>query len=44
MREPVWEALHWVLLGLGLLGLALLAYLPPLGGAADRRRLPRDHR
>jgi hypothetical protein len=26
MREPVWEALHWVLLGLGLLGLALLAY------------------
>ncbi|MBS1885204.1 MAG: hypothetical protein JSS97_19820 [Actinobacteria bacterium] len=27
MREPVWEALHWVLLGLGLFGLALLAYL-----------------
>jgi hypothetical protein len=27
MRAPVWEALHWVLLGLGLLGLALLAYL-----------------
>jgi hypothetical protein len=27
MREPVWEALHWVLLGLGLLGLPLLAYL-----------------
>jgi 4-amino-4-deoxy-L-arabinose transferase-like glycosyltransferase len=27
MRTPVWEALHWVLLGLGLLGLALLAYL-----------------
>jgi 4-amino-4-deoxy-L-arabinose transferase-like glycosyltransferase len=27
MREPVWEALHWILLGLGLLGLALLAYL-----------------
>jgi 4-amino-4-deoxy-L-arabinose transferase-like glycosyltransferase len=27
MREPVWEALHWVLLGLGLLGLGLLAYL-----------------
>jgi 4-amino-4-deoxy-L-arabinose transferase-like glycosyltransferase len=26
MREPVWEALHWVLLGLGLLGLGLLAY------------------
>jgi hypothetical protein len=26
MREPVWEALHWVLLGLGLLGLAVLAY------------------
>jgi hypothetical protein len=26
MREPVWEALHWVLLGLGLLGLALLAW------------------
>jgi len=26
MREPVWEALHWALLGLGLLGLALLAY------------------
>jgi hypothetical protein len=27
MRTPVWEALHWVLLGLGLLGLVLLAYL-----------------
>jgi 4-amino-4-deoxy-L-arabinose transferase-like glycosyltransferase len=27
MRTPVWEALHWVLLGLGLIGLALLAYL-----------------
>ncbi len=26
MREPVWEALHWVLLGLGLIGLGLLAY------------------
>jgi 4-amino-4-deoxy-L-arabinose transferase-like glycosyltransferase len=26
MREPVWEAMHWVLLGLGLLGLALLVY------------------
>jgi hypothetical protein len=26
MREPVWEALQWVLLGLGLLGLAVLAY------------------
>jgi hypothetical protein len=26
MREPLWEALHWALLGLGLLGLALLAY------------------
>jgi 4-amino-4-deoxy-L-arabinose transferase-like glycosyltransferase len=26
MREPVWEALHWVLLGLGLFGLGLLAY------------------
>jgi 4-amino-4-deoxy-L-arabinose transferase-like glycosyltransferase len=26
MREPVWEALHWALLGLGLLGLAILAY------------------
>jgi len=27
MRTPVWEALHWVVLGLGLIGLALLAYL-----------------
>jgi hypothetical protein len=27
MREPVWEALHWALLTLGLLGLGLLAYL-----------------
>jgi hypothetical protein len=27
MRTPVWEALHWVLLGLGLIGLAILAYL-----------------
>jgi hypothetical protein len=27
MLTPVWEALHWVLLGLGLFGLALLAYL-----------------
>jgi 4-amino-4-deoxy-L-arabinose transferase-like glycosyltransferase len=26
MREPLWEALHWVLLGLGLLGLAVLTY------------------
>ncbi len=26
MREPIWEALHWALLGLGLLGLTLLAY------------------
>jgi hypothetical protein len=26
MREPVWEALHWALLGLGLLGLAILAW------------------
>jgi hypothetical protein len=26
MREPLWEALHWALLGLGLLGLAVLAY------------------
>src|ERR1700742_892573 len=27
MRTPIWEALHWILLGLGLLGLAILAYL-----------------
>lgn len=27
MRTPVWEALHWALLALGLLGLGLLAYL-----------------
>jgi hypothetical protein len=26
MREPLWEALHWALLGLGLLGLAILAW------------------
>lgn len=26
MREPVWEALHWALLGLGMLGLGLLAW------------------
>jgi 4-amino-4-deoxy-L-arabinose transferase-like glycosyltransferase len=26
MRTPIWEALHWVLLGFGLLGLGLLAY------------------
>ncbi len=26
MREPVWEALHWALVGLGLLGLGLLAW------------------
>jgi hypothetical protein len=26
MREPLWEALHWALLALGLFGLALLAY------------------
>jgi 4-amino-4-deoxy-L-arabinose transferase-like glycosyltransferase len=26
MREPLWEALHWVLLALGLLGLAVLAW------------------
>jgi hypothetical protein len=27
MRTPAWEALHWILLGFGLLGLGLLAYL-----------------
>jgi hypothetical protein len=27
MRTPIWEALHWLLLGFGLLGLGLLAYL-----------------
>ena len=26
MREPIWEALHWALLGFGMLGLGLLAY------------------
>jgi hypothetical protein len=26
MREPGWEALHWALVGLGLLGLAVLAW------------------
>jgi hypothetical protein len=26
MREPVWAALHWALVGLGLLGLCLLAW------------------
>jgi hypothetical protein len=26
MREPVWEALHWALVALGLLGLTLLAW------------------
>ncbi|MBK5219435.1 MAG: hypothetical protein JJE35_06595 [Thermoleophilia bacterium] len=26
MREPLWEALHWALLGFGLLGLAVLAW------------------
>jgi hypothetical protein len=26
MRTPVWEALHWLLLGFGLLGLGLLAW------------------
>jgi 4-amino-4-deoxy-L-arabinose transferase-like glycosyltransferase len=26
MRQPLWEALHWALLALGLLGLALLAW------------------
>lgn len=26
MREPLWEALHWALLGLGLVGLAVLAW------------------
>ena len=27
MRTPVWEALHWVLLGFGLLGLGVLAWM-----------------
>jgi hypothetical protein len=27
MRTPVWEALHWALLVLGMIGLAVLAYL-----------------
>jgi hypothetical protein len=26
MRKPVWEALHWLLVALGLLGLAVLAW------------------
>jgi 4-amino-4-deoxy-L-arabinose transferase-like glycosyltransferase len=26
MREPLWEALHWALVGFGLLGLAVLAW------------------
>jgi len=26
MREPIWEALHWALIALGLLGLAVLAW------------------
>jgi 4-amino-4-deoxy-L-arabinose transferase-like glycosyltransferase len=26
MREPIWEALHWALLGLGLLGLAIVSW------------------
>jgi hypothetical protein len=26
MREPIWEALHWALVALGLLGLAILAW------------------
>jgi len=26
MREPVWEVLHWLLVGLGLAGLAILAW------------------
>lgn len=26
MREPVWEALHWALIALGLIGLAVLAW------------------
>jgi hypothetical protein len=27
MRTPVWEALHWLLLGFGLLGLGVLAWM-----------------
>jgi hypothetical protein len=26
MREPVWEVLHWLLVALGLIGLAILAW------------------
>jgi hypothetical protein len=26
MREPIWEVMHWALVALGLLGLALLAW------------------
>ena len=37
MREPLWEALHWALVALGLLGLGAARLAPPLGGAADRR-------
>ena len=44
MRTPVWEALHWVLLGLGLLGLGAPRLPAPLGGPVDRRGLPRRHR
>ena len=44
MRQPLWEALHWALLTLGLLGLGRAGLAAALGGAGDRGALPRDHR
>ena len=32
MHDELWEALHWVVLGLGLIGLAALLWSAPLGG------------
>ena len=44
MREPVWEALHWVLVAFGLLGLAVLAWRRRWEALVLGDRLPRDHR
>ena len=44
MREPVWEALHWALLVLGLLGLAVLAWRRRWEALVIGDRLPLDHR
>ena len=44
MREPAWEALHWALIALGLLGLGLLAWRRRWEALVLATIVPLDHR